>query len=172
MRLIRIQMVLIATLLQVAGVSAQTKRPLPPAPKNPYAKPYDIKGLGLGTEATVVVAFAAERCAPCTQGIPFYKRLLSLPRMDGKARRLVVVAVDGLWPVKDILDPNKFEPHRLTSGPYPAQRLPGVTRTPSLLLLDAAGSTVGKWEGGLSAAQQEEVIAAINNLAVRKGKQP
>jgi hypothetical protein len=169
MRIGRMVLMLAAACVLCSEAAAQTKRPLPKPPDDPYSKPYDIKGLGLGTESTVVVAFASERCAPCTQLIPFYKRLLALPRMNGKVRRLVVVAVDGLWPVKLILDPHKFEPHRLTSGPYPAQRLPGVTATPSLLLLDGAGKTVGKWEGGLSAAQQEDVIAAINKVTPSRG---
>lgn len=151
------------------GVAAQRK---PPPPENPYGKPYDIKGLGLGSEATVIVAFAAERCPECRRAVPFLRRLLALPRMDGKVRRLIVVATDGVWPVKDLLDPLKFEPHRLTSGPYPVRSLPGVTRTPAVLLLDPAGRIVGKWEGELSRPQEAEIVKALDALASMKGKQP
>lgn len=149
----------------------QAKPPAPAAPANQPAGIYDVKRLGLGTAFTVVVAFAAENCAPCRQSIPFYKTLLSLPRMDGKAGRLVVVATDGVWPVKNILDPNKLEPHRLTSGPYPARRLPGVTAAPTVVLIDRTGTTVGKWEGPLSAGDQEAIVKAINRLGASKGRQ-
>ena len=161
---------LLVLLALVAGeAAAQGKPPLPAPPKDPHAGPFDMKRLGLGTEATVVVAFAAEQCAPCRQAIPFYKRLLALPRMDGNALRLIVVATDGLWPVKDVLDSQRFEPHRLNSGPYPARRLPGVSGTPALLLLDRAGKVVRVWEGPLSGAQQQEIIDAINKLTPGKG---
>lgn len=130
--------------------------------RNSLARPYDIKGLGLGTRATVVVAFAADACKPCTDSIPFYKSLLTLPGMDGATRRLVVVAMDGVWPVKDLMKKQAFEPHRLTSGPYPAGRLPGVTKAPTVLVLDEKGTQIGKWEGPLSKAQRKEIIAAAS----------
>jgi hypothetical protein len=166
---------LIAVVLATFGnaeMPTQRQSKLPPLPRNPYAGPYDVKGLGLGTEATVVVAFASDRCPECRNAIPFYKRLLALPRMDGKTRRLIIVATDGLWPVKDVLDPQKLEPNRLTSGPYPGRTLPGVTKTPAVMLLDPRGKTVGIWEGALSSAQQEAIVAAINKLTPPKGRQP
>ena len=129
---------------------------------NPLAGPYDTKQLGLGTRATVVVAFAADDCKACAEAIPFYKTLLKVPGMYGSTRRLIVVARDGVWPVKDITDKQAFEPHRLTSGPYPAGRLPGVTKAPTVLVLDENGAPVGKWEGPLTDVQQKEVIAAAS----------
>lgn len=129
---------------------------------NPPSEPYDIKRLGLGKRATVVVAFAADDCNACTDAVPFYKTLLKIPGMDGSTRRLIIVAMDGVWPVKDITDKQRFEPHRLTSGPYPAGRLPGVTKAPTVLVLDEKGTQVGKWEGALSDAQRKEIIAAAS----------
>lgn len=141
--------------LALPGVALEAQKSPGPA-----AGPYDVKGLGLGRRATVVVAFAADDCGPCRNAIPFYKELLKMPGMDGTTRRLVVVAMDGVWPVKDIADKHGFEPHRLTSGPYPARKLPGVTKAPTVLVLDEKGVQVGRWEGALSAAQQKEIIAA------------
>lgn len=129
---------------------------------NPLAGPYDITRLGLAKRATVVVAFAAEDCKACADAIPFYKSLLKLPGMDGSTRRLIVVAMDGVWPVKDITDKQAFEPHRLTSGPYPAGRLPNVTRAPTVLVLDEKGTQIGKWEGPLTEAHRKEIIAAAS----------
>lgn len=138
-----------------AAVGAQKAR-------NPLSGAYDIKRLGLGKRSTVVVAFEAEGCRACTDAIPFYKSLLKLPGMDGATRRLVVVAMDGVWPVKDITGKQGLEPHRLTSGPYPAGRLPGVTKAPTVLVLDGKGAQVGRWEGPLSEAQRKEIIAAVS----------
>lgn len=177
MRAVRIAMIATLMLIPVSaaeqgGRVGQRGRPPSPVLKAPASGPYDIKGLGLGSDKTLVVVFAAERCPDCRTAIPFYRKLMALPRMDGKVRRLVIVAMDGLWPVKEILDPAKLEPHRLTSGPYPGQKLPDVTKAPTVLLLDRAGKTIGKWEGALSAAQQEEIVQAVSKSTSGRGEQP
>jgi len=149
----------VAVLFAVVGLSGSLHAQ---GGANSMSGPYDIKSLGLGKRATVVVAFAAGDCKACTDAIPFYKSLLKISGMDGATRRLVVVAMDGVWPVKDITDKQKFEPHRLTSGPYPARRLPGVTRAPTVLVLDEKGEQIGKWEGQLTDAQHKQIIAAVS----------
>ncbi|MDQ3068835.1 MAG: hypothetical protein M3R55_03790 [Acidobacteriota bacterium] len=144
-------------LLAVAGGAQQPKKKLPKPPPMPTS--YDVKGLGLGKLSTVVVAMASD-CKACLDAVPFYKTLLALPGMDGKARRLVVVAMDGVWPVKFKTDAAKFTPHRLTSGPYPGLDFPGVRRAPTIVVLDAAGKQRGAWAGPLTPEQQKAVIAA------------
>lgn len=145
-------------LLLVALADAQQKpKKLLKQPPKPTS--YDARSVGLGKLSTVVVIMASG-CKACFDAVPFYKRLLALPGMDGKARRLVVVAMDGVWPVKYKTDAVQFTPHRLTSGPYPGLNFPGVKEAPTIVVLDAAGKQRGAWAGPLTAEQQKAVIAA------------
>ncbi|MEX2270145.1 MAG: hypothetical protein WD690_01650 [Vicinamibacterales bacterium] len=128
------------------------------APAAPV-KPYDIRALKLGTLSTIVIALESD-CKPCFDSIEFYKRLMNLPGMDGSKRRVVVVAMDGVWPVKKRTDALSFKPHRLTSGPYPGRDLPGVKAAPTILVFDRAGKQRGVWTGPFTPVQQKAVIAA------------
>jgi hypothetical protein len=86
---------------------------------------------------------------------------MQLPEVDGTARRVVVVAMNGVVPVSRMVESHGFKPHRLTSGPYSVRSLPGVSEPGTVLLLDAEGRQVGKWAGTLSDVQQREIVAAI-----------
>ncbi|HEY0871922.1 MAG TPA: hypothetical protein VGD94_00515 [Vicinamibacterales bacterium] len=124
--------------------------------------PYDLNTLPLGASATIVVVLSAE-CDDCVASIPFYKRLLK--ELDGERGKLIVVARDGVWPVKNVLDSHDFKPHHLTSGPYPARSVPGVGNTsPTLLVVDPKGKVDGTWSGRLPASQENQVMAAVNRL--------
>lgn len=129
----------------------------------PLGPPYDPKTLGLGTEATIVIAMSTT-CTSCIESMEAYKRLTALPGMDGKGRRVVAVAMDGVWPLKDLADPLGFKPHRLTSGPYPRTHLPGVSEAGSVLLLDRDGKARGKWVGRLSADMERNIVSALAAL--------
>lgn len=130
--------------------------------------PYDITQLGLGTKATAFIVLEGSDCTACVESMAFYKRLMRLPEMDGKVRRVVVIAKAGVWPVKTVTDAHGFMPHRLNSGPYMLRPVPGVTKAPTVLVLDAKGVQRGKWEGALSAKQENEVIAALTT-GTRRG---
>jgi hypothetical protein len=127
----------------------------------PLRQPYDIKGLGLGTQSTLVITLSTD-CKACLESMEFYKSLMRLPSADGTARRIVAVAMDGVAPVAEIVDPAGFKPHRLTSGPYMFRSLPGVSKPGSVLLLDSDGRQLRKWVGALSAAQQQEIVRAFS----------
>jgi hypothetical protein len=116
--------------------------------------------VGLGTEATVLVVVSPD-CVACVESMDFYKSLLRLSRMDGFVRRLVVIAQDGVIPMKRILDSHDLKPHRLTSGPAEAQQIPVV---PTLIILDAAGRRQGTWVGRLTAAQEMDVVNTIGKM--------
>lgn len=121
------------------------------------ADPLVSTSVGLGKQMTVIVVMAPD-CAPCVQALPFYQRLISMPNMDGVIRRLVVIAQNGVIPMKRVLDANKFTPHALTSGPSAAHE---ITQLPTLVLLDGHGHRVKTWSGPLTTAQEAEVVAAI-----------
>jgi hypothetical protein len=125
--------------------------------------PYDITQLGIGTKSTAFIILEGSDCKACIESMSFYKRLMQLPEMDGRSRRVVVIAKAGVWPVKTVTDEQGFMPHRLNSGPYMRRPVPGVTVAPTILVLDGKGTQRGKWEGVLSAEQQKQVIAALMN---------
>lgn len=123
--------------------------------------PYDLKTLGLGKKATAFIVLGDQDCKDCVASMGFYKSLMKLPGMDGTERRVVVIAKDGVWPVKIVTDAHGFLPHHLTSGPYPRRPVPGVTKAPAIVVLDAKGKERGKWEGLLDASQQKAIVAAL-----------
>lgn len=123
----------------------------------------ELKLLGIGTKATAFIILEGADCVPCVGSVPFYKSLMKLPGMDGKVRRVVVLAKSGVWPVKNMLDAQGFTPHRLNSGPYPRGTITGITVAPSIVVVDGKGVQRGKWEGELSADRRKAVIAALMN---------
>lgn len=125
--------------------------------------PYDLKQLGVGERRTAFIILEGAECAPCVESVPFYRSLMKLPGMDGRVRRVVVIAKSGVWPVKEMTDAHGFLPHRLNAGPYPRRPVPGVTSAPTIVVVDGKGIRRGKWEGVLNASQRKEVIAALMN---------
>ena len=114
--------------------------------------------VGLGDKVTVLV-FLEPDCAACVESMAFFKRLMTIPGLDGKAGRVVVIARNGVIPVKDLIDAAGFKPHRLTSGPAGAAA--AVQSVPAVLLLDGAGQRAGLWNGQLTEKQQQEVTELI-----------
>ncbi len=121
---------------------------------------YDLRRVGLGTEATVVVVFS-ETIPASVSALPFYQTLGALPRMDGIVRRLVVIAPDGVAPAREVLSAHGLTPHRLTSGPSPADLPLPMRGIPALVVLNSKGDRVGVWEGALTPEQQREIVQAI-----------
>jgi hypothetical protein len=52
-----------------------------------------------------------------TNPLPFYKRMSSANDMDGMAKRLIVLSIDGVEPVSSVLAAAGFKPHALISYP-------------------------------------------------------
>lgn len=114
-----------------------------------------LASVGLGTDRTVLVLITPD-C--CLEAISFYKTLLALPQMDGKVRRLVVLARDGVMPVGRVLDNATFKPHLLSSGPVEVDNIRDV---PTVIVLDPGGKRIGTWTGKLTQSSQEEILVAI-----------
>ena len=141
-----------AVLLWFGHGSAGAEQQLPPESDKLLST-----NVGIGTEITVLVV-VDEKCQPCWDSIPFYKKLLALPRMDSTRRRLVVLVRSGVIPVKEILDAQGFRPHHLTSGP---REVRDVVTVPSVIVIGPDGKRRGAWEGRLTAQQETEVLKAI-----------
>jgi hypothetical protein len=121
--------------------------------------PFDVKTLRLGTVSTVVIVLESD-CDPCFQPVEFYKRLMKMKAMDGKKRKVIVVAMDGVWPVKDRAKAAGFAPHGTTSGPYPDLEWPAVKTAPTILVLDGSGKQRGVWVGPFDVGKQKAITAA------------
>ena len=115
--------------------------------------------VGMGSEATVLVVLDLD-CQPCLESMPFYKKLLALPRMDGFKRRVVVLSKRGVVPIARMLDQQGFKPHKLTSGPAAVRE---VETAPTVVVIGPNGKRRGAWTGRLTAAQEAEVFAAIGS---------
>lgn len=121
--------------------------------------PFDVKTLKLGSVSTVVIVLESD-CEPCFEPVEFYKRLMKMKTMDGKKRKVIVVAMDGVWPVKDRAKAAGFAPHGTTSGPYPDLEWPAVRTAPTILVLDGSGKQRGVWVGPFTVDKQKAITAA------------
>jgi hypothetical protein len=130
---------------------------------------YDLRRVGLGTDTTVVVVFS-EAAPASVSALPFYQTLAALPGMDGIARRLVVIAPDGVVPAREVLLAHGVKPHRLTSGPSPADLPLPVRGIPAVVVLNTRGVQVGAWEGALTPDQQRDIVRAITGVGTSGGR--
>jgi hypothetical protein len=121
--------------------------------------PLVSRSVGLGKEATVLLVLSPD-CDVCEESMPFYRTLLAQPRMDGKARRLVVLTQGGLVPVQKVLEKHSFRPHGLTSGPAAVREVPDV---PTVVVLNGFGKRLGTWAGRLTVIQQTEILQALGS---------
>lgn len=138
--------------LQANQAPTQIDQPKQPSPH--------IERWGLGTKRTIVMVLASE-CEVCWESIDFYRQLLAAPGMDGKQKRFIVLAADGVWPVGKALDAKSFKPHRLLSYPSTKSPIELPNSAPAILVVDGDGVRLGMWVGRLTTAEQKEVVAAV-----------
>jgi hypothetical protein len=105
-----------------------------------------------------VIVVMKPDCPPCEEAIPFYQRLLALPRMDGVHRRLVVIGRGGVVPVQRLLQAHAFKPHALTSGPAAANE---ISQFPMVVVVDGKGQRRNAWTGPLTKQQAQQIMSAV-----------
>ena len=162
------------TVLLLVGATVSFVQQLPPnlPPSNRVtdkARPdFGYMQPWAGTELTIAVVYGVE-CAPCDASIPFYKRLASLPGIDGKLRSFVVIADGGIAPVAGRIQnhPDKFRPSHLVS--YPNDDRFGLQTSPTLLVFDRTWKRLGEWRGQLTSRQEEEVLSLVASVISKKG---
>lgn len=122
-----------------------------------------------GDQVTVLVVVGAS-CEPCMEAVPFYKRLWSLPLIDGKARRVALLTTGGVVPVMSAIEkhPEGFVPRPAAS--YPGDDRFKVQVLPTVIVFDGAWKQRGRWEGKLSPSQEREVIDLIGRVAKDAGR--
>ena len=156
----------------VASVSFQQLPPNLPA-NNPVTDParidYGYRNPWMGTSLTVIV-FVEPACQPCMDSVGFYRRLAGMPALDGKAGRLVVMTTSGLWPVKRSLDegaqPLKY--HAIVTTPEDGRFR--LIDFPTVAVFDGASRPMGRWQGRLTSAQEQEVVAAVSSVMRNIGR--
>lgn len=126
-------------------------------PADPFAS------VGLGKSVTVFIV-VSPNCPTCLEQMAFYKQLMSLPGMDGKDGKLIVLAQQGVIPVGKMLDEQGLKPHLLTSGPAETHE---IRELPSLFILDARGKRIGTWPGKLTDEQKTKILTTIGAKANR-----
>ena len=163
------------------NVSSLEASAAPVAPQVPVGEPYfhDLGKFGLGAEVTVFVVYRAG-CDPCNESLDFYKKLLSLPRMNGTDRRFVLLAVDGLAPAARDLEERGFpSPHRALGIASDAILLPDennelqrrtarvegvdLKNPPALIVVGPSGERLGTWVGRLTPQDEADVLAIIQS---------
>jgi len=109
-----------------------------------------------------VILFLSGQCRFCRESLPFYNRLLgSVQRSklsflvampDSKPGIEQYIRMNGLTGMMAI-DPRAIDYLNLDS-------------TPRLMIYDDSGRIVGSWEGRLTGPKEQEVYAALHELAV------
>jgi thioredoxin-related protein len=108
---------------------------------------------------TLLLALSTS-CHFCTESAPFYRRLMKehgdtrlvavFPQENGEGERYLSnlgVRVD--------------EVEQASFGD------PGISGTPTLILVDSGGKVIGKWEGALPPTREGEVIAQLKEETAR-----
>lgn len=121
-----------------------------------------------GSAATVIVVFSVE-CSECVASIPFYRRVKDRIGPNSDRQSVVFLTQDGVWPAIDLLKSEGFDPGRVLS--YPRDDRFALKGMPAVFLYGADWKRVGEWNGRLDAAQERQVLTAIEGLIGRaKGK--
>lgn len=107
--------------------------------------------------AKTVVLFIHPSCRYCTQSMPFYRRLVTEAE-----KRQQHVTVRALSTVDEPLLRGYLAEHALARmAAARAQAPPGVTGTPTLLVLDRDGHALTSFTGALSASQEASVLRSL-----------
>lgn len=120
-----------------------------------------LKRLGLGKTLSIAVVFSAD-CEECLKQVPFFKRVIALPGMDGTKGRFMVLTRNGAVPAFTALKNAGFSGH--TVGSYPEDPLELPSALGSVVILDRDGKILTRWSGAPSSPQQEDILAKLKSL--------
>lgn len=104
----------------------------------------------------VVLAFRSD-CHYCIQSVPFYKRLATYSRRVGFDFRATPEPPEVVRAVMKAEEGDNVAIMRVADFDFPG--------TPALVFVDARNHVVASWLGWLSSTLEDEVIAAIEELA-------
>ena len=116
-----------------------------------------IRLLSVDSAATKhLVVVLSSRCKFCTQEMPFY-RALQERESRSKTFTLQFVGVENAKTLSAYLRDHELDPGKSMIVPS----IPGLTGTPSLLLLDANQKVLRSWQGVLTGSQKDELLKLL-----------
>lgn len=115
--------------------------------------------LPAGSQKTLVVAISPT-CGYCTQSMPFYKKLMEERDRKGSPVKIVgvVPAPQAKAPEEEHMDAAGLKFDNLADVDFGAIKAPA---TPTLLLVDAAGTVEKIWVGKLDEKGEKQVLAVL-----------
>jgi thiol-disulfide isomerase/thioredoxin len=109
------------------------------------------------SEKTVVL-YLSTTCHFCQESTPFYKQLLEAKFKDDF--KLVAVFPQDVEEASQYLDAHGLKADQVISRSLSPV---GISATPTLLLVDDAGTVSGFWRGKLDETKQSEVLAKLGS---------
>jgi len=157
--LANIAIIVVAILL---GVVLSTRYLFPTSPTPETARRAQIKsgtklslpGVDWGRSSKTLLMALSTNCRYCTESAPFYQRLAQEKSKRGDVR-LVAALPQGLGEAQKYLDDHDITVDQII------QTVPGAayaTATPTLIIVDRAGSVVESWVGKLPPQKEAEVL--------------
>jgi hypothetical protein len=165
------RVILMAGLL--LGSLRQVPANLPPAHEvtDPARPDFGYMQPWAGSELTVAIVMGAD-CERCLDSMAFYKKLSLLSSIDGRARRVVLLADGGIAPVSHAVrqHPHAFKPSKTLS--YPADDRFKLRELPALFIIDGQWKRRGEWQGALTAEDEAAILKVIEQIdaEARRGR--
>jgi hypothetical protein len=138
---------------EFAKAAAASKRSASENQIPPGAK-ISLPGVDWAKNGQTLLLAVSDKCHFCSESGPFYQRLAEQHRKG----RLVAVLPQPVDQGKTYLDKLNVAVDDIRQAPLTTM---GVRGTPSLVLVDKAGTVVKSWVGKLPANKEEEVLASL-----------
>jgi len=117
-----------------------------------------IPGVTYQTGRSTVVLFVRSTCHYCTESMPFYQALAAIGRRARTGARIVAVSSEPEDTLRAYLRSHALDVDSVVSLP---ENPLGLRATPTLLVIDRAGTLVDARVGRLPEADQQAVIARV-----------
>jgi hypothetical protein len=120
-----------------------------------------ISGVSFADVDKTLLLFVSSTCTYCTQSMPFYKTLALQRRESKRPFSFIAVGQESEGIIRAYLTDYKIEIDHVKTLPKGTK----FRGTPTLALVDRAGTVQGFWKGLLSESEQERVLRAVDRNA-------
>jgi hypothetical protein len=116
-----------------------------------------LPGVDWASNGGTLILAISTGCHFCTESGPFFRRIQN---ESGKAVKLLAVLPQPTADARQYLDDLGVHVDDVRQAPLDSL---GIAATPTLLLVNGAGTVTDVWEGVLSKDQEDSVLAAARN---------